>query len=44
MHRTCRERQQMHVKFWLESLRGRNNLENLGIDNRIILKTWAQAI
>jgi hypothetical protein len=28
----------MHTKFWLESLMGRDYLEGLGIDERIILK------
>jgi len=28
----------MHMKFWLEHLKGRHHLENLGRDWRIILK------
>jgi hypothetical protein len=28
----------MHVKFWLESLKGRDYLGDLAIDGRIILK------
>jgi hypothetical protein len=28
----------MHTKFCLESLRGRDQLEDLGIDEKIILK------
>jgi hypothetical protein len=28
----------MHTKFWLESLRGRDYLNDIGIDGRIILK------
>jgi hypothetical protein len=28
----------MHTEFWLESLKGRDDSENLGIDGRIILK------
>jgi hypothetical protein len=28
----------MHTKFWLESLKGRDHLENLHVDWRIILK------
>jgi hypothetical protein len=28
----------MHTTFWLESLKGRNNSEDLGIDVRIILR------
>jgi hypothetical protein len=26
----------MYTKFWLENLKGRDNLENFGIDRRII--------
>jgi hypothetical protein len=28
----------MHTKFWLEILKERDHLEDLGIDGRIILK------
>jgi hypothetical protein len=28
----------MHTKFWLESLKGRDHSEDLGVDERIILK------
>jgi hypothetical protein len=28
----------MHTQFWLESLKGREHLEDLGIDERITLK------
>jgi hypothetical protein len=28
----------MHRKFWLESLKGRDHLEDLGVDGRILLK------
>jgi hypothetical protein len=27
-----------HTKFWSENLKGRDNLEDLGIDGRIILE------
>jgi hypothetical protein len=27
----------MHTKFWSENLKGRDDLEDLGIDGRIIL-------
>jgi hypothetical protein len=29
----------MHEKFWLESLKGSNHLEDLGSDGRIVLKS-----
>jgi hypothetical protein len=28
----------MHTKYWSENLKGRNPLENLGIDGRILLE------
>jgi hypothetical protein len=28
----------MHTKFWLEDLKGRDHLEDLSIDRRIILE------
>jgi hypothetical protein len=28
-------RREMHTKFWLESVKGRNYLENCGIDGRV---------
>jgi hypothetical protein len=28
----------MHIKFWLENLKGKDQLEDLNIDRRIILK------
>jgi hypothetical protein len=28
----------MHTKFWSENLKGRDNLEDLGIGRRIILE------
>jgi hypothetical protein len=28
----------MHTVFWLENLKGRNRLEDLGVDGRIILE------
>jgi hypothetical protein len=28
----------MHSKFWLENLKGRDNMEDLGIDETIILE------
>jgi hypothetical protein len=28
----------MHTKFWSEKLKGRDHLEDLGIDEKIILK------
>jgi hypothetical protein len=28
----------MHIVFWLESLKGRDHSEDLGVDGRIILK------
>jgi hypothetical protein len=28
----------MQTEFWLESLKGRGDVENMGIDGRIILK------
>jgi hypothetical protein len=28
----------MHIKFWLGSLKGKDNSEDIGIDGRIILK------
>jgi hypothetical protein len=28
----------MHTIFWLENLKGRDHLEDLGIDERIILE------
>jgi hypothetical protein len=31
-------RWEMHTKFWLESLKGRDHLEDLGIDGRTVLK------
>jgi hypothetical protein len=31
-------RQKMHTKFWLQKLKGRVNLEELGVDGRIILE------
>jgi hypothetical protein len=34
----------MHAEFWLESLKGRDHLEDIGVNLRIILKwilrTW----
>jgi len=27
----------MHIKFWLEHLRGRDHFQNLGIDGRTLL-------
>jgi hypothetical protein len=30
------ERCEMHTKFWLENLKGRNHLEELGIDKNIL--------
>jgi hypothetical protein len=34
----------MHRSFWLESLKGRDHLDDLGVDGRIILKwiLWKQ--
>ena len=32
------ERREVHVGFWWADLRERNHLENLGIDERVILK------
>jgi hypothetical protein len=29
---------EMHTTFWLESLKGRDNLRDLGVDDRVILK------
>jgi hypothetical protein len=29
---------EMHKMFWLESLKGRDHMEDLGINGRIILK------
>jgi hypothetical protein len=28
---------EMHTKFWLENLKGRDHSEDLGIDGRIVL-------
>jgi hypothetical protein len=28
----------MYIKFWLENFKGRDHLENLGVDGRTILK------
>jgi hypothetical protein len=28
----------MHTKFWLESLKGTDNLEDLSVDEKILLK------
>jgi hypothetical protein len=32
------ETSQKHTKFWSENLKGRDNLESLGVDGRIVLK------
>jgi len=32
------ERLEMRTKFWSENLKGRNHLENLDVDGKIILK------
>jgi hypothetical protein len=32
------EREKIHVKFWFENLKGKDCMEDLGIDGRIILK------
>lgn len=32
------ERRKMHIRFWLENLKERANLEDLGISGKIILK------
>jgi hypothetical protein len=37
-HVTRMERLEMRTKFWLESLKVRNNSEDLGVDGKIILK------
>jgi hypothetical protein len=34
----------MHTELWLESLHGRDRLEDLGIDERIILKWVSREI
>jgi hypothetical protein len=31
-------RYEMHTEVWLESLKGRDNMEGLGIDERILLE------
>jgi hypothetical protein len=37
MHEGGREgERQMHTKFWMMNLKGRDHLEDLGIDRRII--------
>jgi hypothetical protein len=32
------ERREMHAIFWLENVKGRDHLEDLGIDRKIILE------
>jgi hypothetical protein len=32
------ERQEMYTKFWLGNLKGRNHLEDIGVDGKIILE------
>jgi hypothetical protein len=40
MDRTCRthKRREMHTKFWSENMKGRNRLEDLGVDWGMILE------
>jgi hypothetical protein len=37
-HVACMGKMKMHVIFWLESLKGGDHLEDLGIDGRIIIE------
>jgi hypothetical protein len=37
-HVTCIGKMRNHTKFWLETLKGRDHLEDLGIDRKIILE------
>jgi hypothetical protein len=30
----------MHTTYWWESVKGRGQLDNLGVDGRIILEWW----
>jgi hypothetical protein len=32
------ERREMNTKFWLENLKGRENSENVGVDDKITLE------
>jgi len=36
-------RDEMHTKFWLENMKGRDHMEDLGIDGNLIL-WWILAI
>jgi hypothetical protein len=40
MCRTCSTHVEryMHTKFWSENLKGRDNLDNVDVDGRLILK------
>jgi hypothetical protein len=38
LHASAEERGEMQTKFWLENMKGRDNLEELCIDDRIILE------
>jgi hypothetical protein len=39
MGRACSThgRDEMHTKFWLENMKGRDHMEDLGIDGNLIL-------
>jgi hypothetical protein len=36
MYRACRERKEIHAKFWPERLKGKDDLEDLSIDGKIM--------